>query len=419
MRIGRSWRYGWLLSSLAIFIVLRAVILVAEYRVTGGTEFAMDPWNFDIGHKPLSVITFQSDMSAFSQPPLYPLAIFPLVYSSSRLFAPFLAVRVSFTLLELISFVLLALVLFRFSEMRERDKFYVMLIAAVSPLGFMTGAVMKQEEAIVAIFTCAVLLAWKTGSSRAAALLTFLGMITGKILFAVTFIPLLFDDDMRRETVYWGIMPSAVFFSIYGFMGYLKTGSIPVLGFTPDIIWFCISVYALVTRYYYISGAIMNWTSLGLIATIYLWLFASKKRIRNREFPVIYLFSYLVLLSLFYHVNPEYYIYILPLLSLVPFAYGTRKFKTRLNVLHIILGLASWGYGAAYGIRVFSQHESYSSRAKEIALAAYKAVFGAIPIEIVEITLMVLALAALFLITVSTARMMFSPTIEAGGIEPE
>jgi len=141
----------WFIIPLILFLFFRIFVIGSEYYITGGSEFAMDKWNFTLGLKPLSVIAFETNTSDYSQPPLYPLAIAPLAIPLSKISNEFLAPRITYSILELLGFVLIGLFLFKSEKIKRLDRFYVLTIMAFSPLGFMTGAVMKQEEAIVMV----------------------------------------------------------------------------------------------------------------------------------------------------------------------------------------------------------------------------------------------------------------------------
>jgi len=397
----------WFIWPAVVFVLLRTILLVIEYNLAGNSDFAQDQWNFGLGLEPFSVLTFQTDISGYSQPPLYPIVISPLAFPLSWIFDRFLASRICFTILELIGFWLMALLLVEYRDFRDKTRASIMTIMALSPLGFMTGAVMKQEEAIVMSFTAAVLLAWKKGSIKWASILTFLGIFTAKILFGITFLPLLLQKKYRRDVFIWGILPTSIFTIAYGIAGYIKTGSIPFLGFTPAGVWFCSSVYSLIGRFHYLSGPAMKMWSLGLLGISSIALLANIKRIKNDDFPLLYLLSYLLMFLLFYHINNEYYIFILPLLALVPYtAYGKPREKI-FNILHFALGISAWGYGIIYGIRVFGSESVVRSQSKEMALEAFRKVFGSINPFTIEIVLLISTLVILLALTCMTLVMVF------------
>jgi hypothetical protein len=361
----------------------------------------MDKWNFDLGLMPLSVLTFKIDTSGYSQPPLYPLAIAPFALPLSAMTNDFLAPRITYTIFELIGFIIMILFLARSNELIKLHRFRILLILCFSPLGFMTGAVMKQEEAVVMVFTAAVLLAWRYGSLRAASFLTFLGIIAAKILFGIVFVSLLLYEKDNRSVMIWGLIPTAIFMGIYSLVGYLMTGSIPFLEFAPASVEFCCSFYSILLRYTEISGDLMKWLSLSLIilSTAVLWI--RRRRFIRMNFPLLMAISFFLLYALFYHINTEYYIFILPLLAYIPFVIERRRLRILLIMLHLVLSTATWGYGIIYGIRNYAEGSGYRSPSKDLILNLYNEIIGFIPLRIIELLLLsatLLTVVYLFLI---------------------
>jgi len=378
----------WFLIPIIIFILFRILIIGLEYHITGGTEFAMDRWNFELGLKPLSVLTFKMDTSGYSQPPLYPLAIAPLAIPLSKITNRFLAPRITYTLLELLGFTLMIAFLYGSDELRRLHRFYVLLILCFSPLGFMTGAVMKQEEAVVMVFTAAVLLAWRKGSVKAASLLVFLGIITAKILFGIVFISLLLYEKDYKSVLWWGLIPAAVFTGFYCAAGYLITGSVPFVDFAPSSVEFCCSFYSLLLRYTDIPGGLMKWLSLSLILFISGAIWIKRKQVIKRDFPLLMALAFFILFIFFYHINTEYYIFILPLLAYIPFVVRDRRPRIMLIMLHLLLSAVTWGYGVIYGIRNYAEGKGYRSPAKDHILDLYNSFFGFMQLRIFELLLL-------------------------------
>jgi len=348
----------------------------------------MDRWNFELGLRPLSVLTFKMDTSGYSQPPLYPLAIAPLAIPLSKITNRFLAPRITYTLLELLGFILMIAFLYRSGEIRKLHRFYILLILCFSPLGFMTGAVMKQEEAVVMVFTAAVLLAWRKGSVKAAALLVFLGVITAKILFGIVFISLLLYEKDNKSVLCWGLIPAAVFTGTYCVAGYLAAGSIPFVDFAPSSVEFCCSFYSLLLRYTEIPGGLMKWLSLSLILFFSAAIWVKRKKVIKRDFPLLMALSFFILFIFFYHINTEYYIFILPLLAYIPFVVKDRRPRIMLIMLHLLLSAVTWGYGVIYGIRNYAEGRGYRSPAKDHILDLYNSFFGFMQLRVFEMLLL-------------------------------
>jgi len=403
MRKTSNGRFAWLIPPLLIFILLRVALLIILYKLTGGNEFTSDTFVFNLGLHPLSVLTFASDASLYSQPPLFPIAISPLVLILSAMTNEFLAPRLCYTLIELCMFLVMAVYVARADEFELKSRRAIMTILAISPLGFMTGTVMCQEEAIVALFTAILLLVVRNGRYRLACLIVILGILTGKILFGIAFVGLLFVARNKRRIIYFGILPVMIILSLYSLLGYRITGAIPFLSFSPTGIPFCSSVFNLLLYLVPMSGPFMKWASLTILVVSFaiLWLFL--KRTDSDDFPVVQLVVFCALFFIFYHMNAEYYIFALPLLAIVPYLRHFKFSKAAFNWLHFIFGITSWGYAITYGIRVYSKGFAPRSNSKELALSVYNKFLGFLPIESVEIFL----LSATLLIIIVLAAISF------------
>ena len=88
----------------------------------------MDWWNFELGLKPFSVLTFNTDISGYSQPPLYPLIIAPLAIPLSKVCNSFLAPRITYTIFELIGFLMMIAFLAKSYELKNYRKCYILLM---------------------------------------------------------------------------------------------------------------------------------------------------------------------------------------------------------------------------------------------------------------------------------------------------
>ena len=413
----RSWRFinikntitdapYWFLIPLGLFIIFRIFLIGLEYYITGGSEFTMDWWNFELGLKPFSVLTFNTDISGYSQPPLYPLIIAPLAIPLSKVCNSFLAPRITYTIFELIGFLMMIAFLAKSYELKNSRKCYILLILCFSPLGFMTGAVMKQEEVVVMVFTVAVLLAWRYGSIKAASILTFLGIISAKILFGIVFIALLLYEKDNREVLIWGLFPSVVFLTIYSAVGRMITGTTPFMDFAPSAVVFCSSFYSLLLRYTALPGSFMKWMSvlsISLSAAV-IWIY--RKQLLVKDFPLLMAMSFFILYIFFYHINTEYYIFILPLLAYIPFVIKGRRPKILLIILHLVLSAVTWGYGIIYGIRNYAEGTGYRSPSKDYILNLYNKIFGFIQLQTFELILLSATIISIIVLALVVFRLL-------------
>jgi hypothetical protein len=377
-------RPGWFYRPLVLFIFLRIAILILIYGFTGGGEFTSDTWVFNLALHPLSVITFSSDASLYSQPPLFPIFLAPLAIPLSKIAAEFLASRISYTIIEFLMFLVMAVLVDRSPEFTRKSRRAVMIILALSPLGFMTGAVMRQEEAIVAFFVAMVLLAVKNSRFRWAAVLVILGILTGKILFGIVFVALLIVARDKKEIYYWGILPAVVILSLYSLAGYLTTGVTPFLDFAPTAVPYCSSVFNFILYYIWMTGPFMKWVSLILLAAAIAVIWPLIRKTGRDDFPVVLLLVFCILFFIFYHINSEYYIFALPLLAISPYLPGFKFSRTAFNLLHFIFGIAAWGYGIVWGIHTYAQGNSVGTHSKDLVLSTYNRYLGFLPLGSLE-----------------------------------
>ncbi len=298
----------------------------------------------------------------------------------------------------------MSLYLFKSNEILRKDKSIILSIIALSPLGFMTGAVMKQEEAIVMVFTAAVLMAVKNNSTKWASLLTFLGVITGKILFGIVFFALLLCEEKKRKVFFWGILPTFAFLAIYGLIGYKLTGVLPFIDFAPSDTKFCSSIFTLFLYFGDFSGPVVKWISLCMVAAVLLIIWMLRQRLTATDFPSHMLLAFCALFLFFYHTNTEYYIFILPLLALIACSQTSRRGRYLFNGAHLMLAIGAWGFGIIYGIRVFSEGEAYYSNSKQMAFRLYEKSLGFIPIKSLEIGLLLMTLLSIVILFLLTYR---------------
>jgi hypothetical protein len=376
-QIWRHWE--WLGPPLLLFILLRTSLLIILYTISHGAEFTSDIWVYYLGLHPLSVVTFASDASLYSQPPLFPIVLAPLAAILSRLTNEFLASRISYTIIELSMFSVMAIFLAGSKEFDLKARRAIMMILALSPLGFMTGTVMRQEEAIVALFVAIILIVVRRGGIRWACLIVIVGIFTGKILFGLAFIGLLMIAEDKRTVFYWGIIPALAIVGLYALAGYFITGKAPFINFAPTEIQYCASTFRFILYYLWMTGPFMKWLSLGILAVAYMILWPFIRRSAPEDFPISLLFAFCVFFLIFYHVNAEYYIFALPLLAIVPYLPQFKFSKSAFNILHFLFGIVAWGYGIVFGIRIYSEGSSIGSYSKEVSLRLYNKYLGFIP----------------------------------------
>ncbi len=399
---------SWYSIPLLVFLGLRIILLFALFHLTNGSEFTCDVEVYELGLNPLNVVTFFSDFSDYSQPPFFPFLLMVFAKPLSLFFGSFLASRISYIFFELVAFCLMIRYLNLFTDISKKVKSIILMIMAVSPLGFMTGAIMRQEEAVVTIFIVAVLIAVKRGSIKRASILTFIGMIAGKILVGVLFYPLLLVSKNKAEVLKWGIIPAVVFHIFYALIGFIVTGVIPFIDFAPSETQFCASPFTLILYFYDMGGQTMKWISAGLTLAVLGLLWFRLNSFHDRYFPMLAIIALGALFLTFYHINTEYHIFILPLLALIPFLITSSWKRLSLLVLHLTLSIGTWGFGIIFGIRYFKEGKSAPSQSKEIILGIYQKLLGFIPIKPFEMALLSLTLISILAIILVTCKALYS-----------
>jgi len=383
---------------------MRIAVLWLLFYFTDGKEFTMDLWIFELGLDPFSVITFSTDVSGFSQPPFFPFALAPLALLTSLFFDQFLASRISFTIFEFIGFLIVARYLSDIKDVPVKAKRSALVILSISPIGFMAGTVMRTEEAIVMIFTSVLILAMKNNRIKAASIIVFLGIITGKILFSIMFFPLLLASNDVKKVFKWGILPALIFLIPYCVTGYIITGEIPFVEFSPDSTTFCLSIFSLGQHYVGMTGTFMKWLSSALVLGSFAIIWKFRERINLRDFPGLALLSFIILFLLFYHITPEYLIFALPLLAVLPIEFNNVMKRWVFNGLHAVLAIASSGFGVAYGLRIYLQDFGYKSPSKDMALNTYRELFGCFSLEIIEQFLLAVSIVSLSIMLLIVIR---------------
>lgn len=392
-------RLSWFIWPLIIFILFRTALLIILYKFTSGIEFTSDLFVFRLALRPLSVVSFATDASLYSQPPLFSLLLAPIAKAVSLMTNEFLAPRISYGLVELLMFLVMGYLVGQSDEFAPKSKYAIMSILALSPLGFMTGIVMCQEEAIGALFVAIILLALRLGKLKSASFFTAMAIFTSKILFGILFFGLLLVARNRRQVFYWGIIPSLVIIITYSCAGYYKTGVMPFVDFSPTTIPFCVSAFRLGQFFFEMTGPFMKWASISLILLVLLSTWPLLNRTYRKDSTVIILYCLFVLYVLFYHINPEYYIFALPALAVTPYLPGFKFRPLWFNVLHFSLGIASWGYGIVFGLQTYVIGWSLATHSKARALEIYNRFAGFIPLHSMEIGLLIAAILLSFSIT--------------------
>jgi hypothetical protein len=289
-------------------------------------------------------------------------------------------------------FLVMAIFVARLSQVAPKSKRAIMTIMALSPLGFMTGAIMRQEEAIVGLFVAIILLAVQKGRLRWAAVLVVIGILSAKILLGIVFVALLIVAQDKREILHWGILPAAVIIALYSLAGHLITGVTPFLDFAPTAVPYCSSIFNFLLYYVWMTGPFMKWLSLILLTVTIAATWPLIRKTGTADFPIIMLLVFCIMFFIFYHINSEYYIFALPVLAITPYLPQFIFPRAAFNISHFIFGIAAWGYGIVWGIHTYAEGNSIASSSKDLALSFYNRYLGFLPLKEFEMSLLFLTL---------------------------
>jgi hypothetical protein len=346
-----------LLLLLAAVLVTRLVILVAVGTAVHGDEFTEDvKLHMGFVRDPFSLVTGASRYNQF--PPLIGFAEAIFAYPAQLFMSDYYAIRLTYALFEVLTAIPLYLCA-RELIADDRRRHWALAGYVILPMGWVTSVVMAQEEGMMTLFLLVTLYLVLKGHDRAALLVCAAGVGIIKIFLLFPLAALVFL--LRRTGTFWSraLLAAAPVVVVYGGTTALAKAlghHAPLTGFTPPNsfgvnIWTYLTTYAGVGY----STAKSISTPLSVLAGLLpLGLVMLRGgRLPLTKLPLLWGAMLLWVLSLFYHVNPEYYAYVIPLFVLF--------FRTRLEIaLLVVLSGSSWGVNLVYG----SQDGKGGGRAK-------------------------------------------------------
>jgi hypothetical protein len=260
---------------------------------------------------------FIGDIHNFDQyPPLLPILEALFYKPLSLFFSDFFATRLMFITYEL----MLAVAFFFLLDACFEEIALSKLIAfAVTPMMWMSSVVMAQDEVIGALFLCASLAFAINGRLITGILIASLGVVAGKIFMIFPLGILVFCQGQstftRRVTA--AAIPMGLIYGLICIDRLMEGNSLPLIGFTPQAN-FGVSLWVIIFERLpfdlptlrTLSGLIA--VSLAVATIVYLWMN------RYRALEDRYLIGSALILTIvfvtFYHVNSEYYIFVVPVL---------------------------------------------------------------------------------------------------------
>jgi len=345
-------RWKTILLVAAAFVLVRALLLAAVYNISGGTEFTYDVRvHFHLAGAPFEPFS-GTRYWAGQYPPLQGMLEAILLAPLRYLVGDFLAIRTSFIIWEAFSVFLTWLCMERMNVPARLSRL-ILLLLVIMPSGWMTSAVMAQEEVMAGAFVAGAMLLWARDRSLLAIALCGLGVGAGKIflvlpLFAMVLASVAGGGGIRP--VIAGALTSALPYTPMLLASFFKGESVPLIGFTPTF-EFTSGIWNLGSSLSNISSVTAKRISLilGLLGAMapLMWFFlrGALRGISVRRLSLTLLVMLLWFLNLFYHVNPEYFAIVLPLMAVA-------LRDTRTIVLGYMALSLPWAVNFFYGVSI-------------------------------------------------------------------
>jgi hypothetical protein len=331
-------------------LVTRFLILLAVGLATEGDEFANDTSILmGFARDPSSLLTATAFHSEY--PPLLGFAEGVFAYPLALFLPDFYALRATFALYEFLTALVFWLVLTRILESRNQ-RILVAALFAVLPIGWMSTVVMAQEEIIVAFFIALTLLLLVERRHYAALVVCGLGVATAKVFLIL---PLAAAIVLLREKPFLkrvaaGLTPVAIFYGLVLIFSVASDRAFPLATALPPND-FGVNAWTLLLEHSNVTLEQAKWSS-TLLTVICTGLLLASVWNDRRPAPQLlaYLFTvlFLWLFVTFYLVNPEYYVYVLPLIWLI-IARHSRVELFLLTLLFTAPWLVNLGYGVHQG----------------------------------------------------------------------
>lgn len=384
------------LTHLALALVL--------YYFTGGREISSDaPMFVYLVEHPFDLLMGDTHREA-QHPPLLPVMLW-LSAAPLRLVLPdFLALRLSFILWEgVMAAGVVALVSTLGITLTVRRVVTAVLVLA--PVGWMTSSVMLQDEVVAATFMVGAFLCRARGREVEAALLMALGVVAGKIFLLVPLLALVLTS---RRWLGAGGAAASLIGGVYlwlGVMSQLRGGPPPLVGFSPGAD-FASSMWVWGVALWELDGATTRrWSAVlallgALFPLLWWWRGGARRDIVGVSSVAGAMLSFVFLL--FYHVNPEYYVMLIP--CLLPAAL-TAIPALRLTVLTSLPWAVNFFFGVGHAA------SSGADSGKGAFVKVYRAVFPVEPEVMYHLSLV--------LCVVGTAWLAWDSTQRAGMCPPD
>ena len=313
----KAGRFELLLFLLGI-LLSRALILFAVHHATHGHEFSNDTsMLMEMLRSPFGLLT--NKVHRQQHPPLLPVMEALFGYPLTFFCSDFLTDRITMILWETVLGALFYSLLNALHITGSRRTLCLLAFLAL-PTGWLTTAVMGEDDAIAACGFLLPLILFLNGKQVAALFASGFGFVAAKIFVALQLIGLFpfVDPDRRLRATLAGLAPVVLLYG--GMTAYDLSHSMPVplLGFKPNP-YFGTNFWVILHHYEGVNlAAIGSYTGFLALGCSLIPIILLYRRHRTDWTPqaltVACAAMLLIFLSLFYHVEPEYFTIMLPLL---------------------------------------------------------------------------------------------------------
>jgi hypothetical protein len=372
---------------LAVFVFSRLLVMYAVGLATGGREFTMDVgMHQGMAEAPLGPLLGQPYEEG-QHPPLLGLMEAAFYCPLHRVFPVFYAMRLIYILWEAVG-ALFCVMTLRLASANGLHRLLGLLALLILPAGWMSSAVMAQDEVIAGAVLAAALWFFFSGRAGLSAFLCGMGVAGGKVFLLLPLAAfVVFSGGLRGSlrTAAFGAGPVVFFYGWAAVAAAVTGASLPLVGFTPPNV-FGTSVWTLAGGVFGFGLEFMRRASVGLsalvLAAVFIYVYRRNGTQRLSATAMAALSGVLLIwfFNLFYHVNPEYYALLVPAAVLL-----VGSWKKLLMLLAVYS--APWAVNFFYGVAGALSEGGGGSKGAFVAL--YEALFSSPPGSMLTIALAV------------------------------
>jgi hypothetical protein len=392
------------------FVVSRLALLAIIGFLVKGRELSNDALiHLRISREPF--LQFMGLAPPGSTEEAYPplLALFEGIFMSPlRLYLPdFYAVRLTFIIYETLAAFLFCLTLRTLWVDKPRLRYWSLVGFILIPMGWMSTVIMPQDEVISEVFL--ILVAWLVATQRQKTALFVCGLavISAKIFFVIPLLALILVPPRREigQRILIGFAPLLVIYGWTIIAQLLRGNSLLFEGFTPANS-FCINIWVILVRNRWFTLEVAKSVSslLALAGSLLTLAAFNWQRVQHTPLKIITLLlaMFLWVFAIFYHINPEYYTIVLPLLLLIVSS------KIEIILLSVFISIP-WAVNLFDGVnRAIEGVQLEGRQGKTVFVKIYQSLFPVSPTVMQEISLWVSILFTLGIAIVTTRRLLSS-----------